>query len=120
MRAALAPHVESPDRPAALDRARRAGRLERAIVNLLDNAVKWSPPGGPSRGARGGRASSTCATTGPGIDDADLPHVFDHFYRAPAARALPGSGLGLAIVRQVVDAARRHGDRRASRRAAGR
>ena len=40
---------------------------------------------------------------GPGIAPDDLPHVFDRFYRAPAARALPGSGLGLAIVRQVVE-----------------
>jgi two-component system, OmpR family, sensor histidine kinase MprB len=39
----------------------------------------------------------------PGISDADLPHVFDRFYRAAAARALPGSGLGLAIVKQAVD-----------------
>jgi len=43
---------------------------------------------------------------GPGIDDEDLPYVFDRFYRARAARGLPGSGLGLAIVRQV---ARAHG-----------
>ena len=39
---------------------------------------------------------------GPGIAESDLPHVFDRFYRAPAARGLPGSGLGLAIVAQVV------------------
>ncbi len=41
---------------------------------------------------------------GPGIDAADLPHIFDRFYRAAAARTLPGSGLGLAIVRQVAEA----------------
>ena len=41
---------------------------------------------------------------GPGIDEADLPYVFDRFYRATAARGLPGSGLGLAIVRQVAEA----------------
>ena len=41
---------------------------------------------------------------GPGIADADLPHVFDRFYRSPAARGLPGSGLGLAIVAQVAKA----------------
>ena len=41
---------------------------------------------------------------GPGIAEADLPHIFDRFYRSPAARGLPGSGLGLAIVAQVVKA----------------
>ena len=41
---------------------------------------------------------------GPGIEAGDLPHVFDRFYRAPAARSMPGSGLGLAIVRQVMEA----------------
>ena len=40
---------------------------------------------------------------GPGIDEADLPHVFDRFYRSASARAMPGSGLGLAIVRQVAE-----------------
>jgi two-component system, OmpR family, sensor histidine kinase MprB len=41
---------------------------------------------------------------GPGIAPEDLPHVFDRFYRSPAARGMPGSGLGLAIVRQVAEA----------------
>ena len=41
---------------------------------------------------------------GPGIDEDDLPYVFDRFYRAPAAGGMPGSGLGLAIVRQVAEA----------------
>ena len=43
------------------------------------------------------------ADRGPGIPQDDLPHVFDRFYRAAAARAQPGSGLGLAIVKQTVD-----------------
>ncbi|HJU48891.1 MAG TPA: HAMP domain-containing sensor histidine kinase [Gaiellaceae bacterium] len=79
-----------------------AGRLERAIANLLDNAVKWSPPGGEIEVAVDG-GEIVVRDHGPGIDAADLPHVFDRFYRAPAARALPGSGLGLAIVKQVAD-----------------
>ena len=41
---------------------------------------------------------------GPGIADADLPHVFERFYRATSARSMPGSGIGLAIVKQVADA----------------
>jgi len=43
----------------------------------------------------------TVADTGPGIDEADRPHVFDRFYRAAESRAMPGSGLGLSIVREV-------------------
>jgi two-component system sensor histidine kinase MprB len=75
-------------------------RLERAIANLLDNAVKWGPAGGPVEVlVRDGRLE--VRDHGPGIAAEDLPRVFDRFYRAPAARALPGSGLGLAIVRQM-------------------
>jgi two-component system, OmpR family, sensor histidine kinase MprB len=78
--------------------------IERAVGNLLDNAAKWSPPGGDVEVAvrPGGRL--TVRDHGPGIDDEDLPHVFDRFYRAPSARGMPGSGLGLAIVRQVAEA----------------
>jgi two-component system sensor histidine kinase MprB len=80
--------------------------IERAIGNLVDNAVKWSPPEGVVRvavsaGAR--EAVFTVADEGPGIPAVDLPHIFDRFYRSPAARAKPGSGLGLAIVRQIAD-----------------
>jgi two-component system sensor histidine kinase MprB len=77
-------------------------RLERAIANLLDNAVKWSPPGSDVE-VRVADGEVVVRDHGPGIDADDLPHVFDRFYRAPSARALPGSGLGLAIVKQVAD-----------------
>jgi signal transduction histidine kinase len=77
--------------------------LTGAIANLIDNAVKWSPEGAPVEvSVRDGTV--TVRDHGPGIDAADLPHIFDRFYRAPAARTLPGSGLGLAIVRQVAEA----------------
>jgi two-component system, OmpR family, sensor histidine kinase MprB len=77
--------------------------IERAVANLLDNAAKWSPPGGDVEvGVHDGTV--TVRDHGPGIDDEDLPYVFDRFYRARAARGLPGSGLGLAIVRQVAQA----------------
>jgi two-component system sensor histidine kinase MprB len=80
-------------------------RLDRAIANLLDNAVKWGPRGGPVEVfVRDGRLD--VRDHGPGIDPEDLPHVFDRFYRSRGARGLPGSGLGLAIVRQVAE---RHG-----------
>jgi two-component system, OmpR family, sensor histidine kinase MprB len=77
-------------------------RLERAVDNVLDNAIKWSPPGGTVE-IRLVDGRLTVRDHGPGIAEADLPHVFDRFYRAAAARALPGSGLGLAIVKQTVD-----------------
>jgi two-component system sensor histidine kinase MprB len=78
--------------------------LERALLNILDNAVKWSPPAGlvTVRLRRGQVWSLEVLDLGPGIAAADLPYVFDRFYRAEAARSLPGSGLGLAIVQQVI------------------
>jgi two-component system sensor histidine kinase MprB len=82
----------------------RPGELERMVVNVLDNAAKWSPPGGTvdtRLRAEPGGCVLTVADTGPGIDEADRPHVFERFYRAPAARRMPGSGLGLAIVAQT-------------------
>ncbi|WP_432190050.1 sensor histidine kinase [Streptomyces sp. Tue6028] len=104
----------------ALERARRRGKhlefesamddwyvlaepasLERAVVNLLDNAVKFSPEGGRVSVSLGsGRL--TVRDEGPGIPPDELPHVFDRFWRSPTARGLPGSGLGLAIVSQTV------------------
>jgi two-component system sensor histidine kinase MprB len=77
--------------------------LDRAVGNLLDNAAKWSPPGGEVEIAVRGR-EVTVRDHGPGIDEEDLPYVFDRFYRARSARGLPGSGLGLAIVKQVAEA----------------
>src|SRR5919197_563146 len=77
--------------------------IERAVANLLDNAAKWSPPGGEIEVAvRGGEV--TVRDHGPGIAEEDLPYIFDRFYRASSERGLPGSGLGLAIVKQVADA----------------
>ena len=77
-------------------------RLERAVANLLDNAVKWSPPGGRVE-VRVADGELSVRDHGPGIAPEDLPHIFDRFYRSAAARGLPGSGLGLAIVRQVAE-----------------
>ena len=78
-------------------------RIQRAVANLVDNAVKWSPPGGAVElELTDGELS--VRDHGPGFADADLPHVFERFYRAEGARGLPGSGLGLAIVRQAAEA----------------
>jgi two-component system sensor histidine kinase MprB len=76
--------------------------IERAIGNLVDNAVKWSPPGGRVLIVVADGEFSI-ADEGPGIPVQDLPFVFDRFYRSTQARSMPGSGLGLAIVRQVVE-----------------
>jgi len=121
-------HDDEPERTVALDqlveravdRARRRGgrtilvdaqpatvtakpqRLLRAVGNLLDNAVKFSPDGSPIEvTVRPGRIQVRDHGLGIGADD--LPRVFDRFHRAVEARSLPGSGLGLAIVRQIVE-----------------
>jgi two-component system sensor histidine kinase MprB len=77
--------------------------LERAITNLLDNAVKFSPPGGTVTVRLVGDRVRI-SDEGPGIAEADLPHVFDRFYRSDKARNTPGSGLGLSIVAQTIKA----------------
>ena len=80
-----------------------ASRVARAVSNLLDNACKWSPTGALVEvDLREGVLS--VRDHGPGFEKQDLPHVFERFYRADRARALPGSGLGLAIVRQAAEA----------------
>jgi len=76
--------------------------LERALTNLLDNAAKWSPPGG-TVAIRLRDGVLTVDDEGPGIAPGDLPHVFDRFYRSEESRSMPGSGLGLSIVRQVIE-----------------
>jgi len=76
--------------------------LDRAVVNLLDNAVKFSPAGGTVLVRLEG-GEYVVVDQGPGIDPADLPHVFERFWRSDGARSLPGSGLGLAIVSQVAE-----------------
>jgi two-component system, OmpR family, sensor histidine kinase MprB len=90
-------------------------RLERAVANLLDNAVKWSPEGAQVLvSVNGGEVM--VRDEGPGFSAEDLPHVFDRFYRSTAARGKPGSGLGLAIVRQVATS---HGGEVVAERAQG-
>jgi two-component system sensor histidine kinase MprB len=78
------------------------GALERAIGNLVDNALKWSPPDGRIRISAGG-GTVEVSDDGPGIPADDLPYIFERFYRSAKARALPGSGLGLAIVSRIAD-----------------
>ncbi|HVB27978.1 MAG TPA: HAMP domain-containing sensor histidine kinase [Mycobacteriales bacterium] len=80
------------------------GRLDRAVANLLDNAAKFSGAYGPVQVSLGGDGTLAIRDCGPGIPEADLPLVFERFYRGDEARGLPGSGLGLAIVAQVAAA----------------
>ena len=83
-----------------------AAGLSRAVLNLLDNAAKWSPPGGSvgvtMRQLDASHAELVVADHGPGIPPQERRLVFERFYRSTTARAMPGSGLGLAIVKKVV------------------
>jgi two-component system sensor histidine kinase MprB len=90
-------------------------RIARAVANLLDNAVKWSPPDGLVEVTLHG-GTLTVRDHGPGFREEDLPFVFDRFHRAASARSKPGSGLGLAIVRQAAEA---HGGFAQARNATG-
>jgi heavy metal sensor kinase len=88
-------------------------RLHQVLANLIDNAVKFTPPGGDVRitpWRRDGEAGVTVTDTGPGIPEEARPHLFDRFFRVDAARARThgGSGLGLAICREIALA---HGGR---------
>ncbi|RSM87566.1 sensor histidine kinase [Kibdelosporangium aridum] len=91
--------------PAAMNG--QPGGLARVVLNLLDNAAKWSPIGGTvyvRLSIVDNCAELTVTDEGPGISEQDRPKVFERFYRATAARSMPGSGLGLAIVAQIVGA----------------
>ncbi len=77
-------------------------RISRAITNLLDNAAKWSPPGGTVE-VSVAAGEVVVRDHGPGIAPEDAPHVFDRFWRASSARGMPGSGLGLSIVKDVAE-----------------
>ena len=78
--------------------------LDRAICNLIGNAVKWTPAGGTAVRVVVANGQVSVSDQGPGIADTDLPRIFERFYRAPAARGTPGAGLGLAIVGGVAQA----------------
>lgn len=84
--------------------------LGRAVLNLMDNAAKWSPEDGTVRidlrPVGEDLVELTVADSGPGIPEDERAKVFDRFYRAIQSRSMPGSGLGLAIVKQVIA---RHG-----------
>jgi two-component system, OmpR family, sensor histidine kinase MprB len=101
--AAQKTRVRAPSTPLQMDLSPAIvegvpARLERAVGNLIDNALKYSPPEAPVEIALHDK-ELTVRDHGPGIAAEDLPHIFDRFYRGAEARGRPGSGLGLAIVR---------------------
>src|SRR5207248_148601 len=86
-----------------------AGAVEQTLANLVDNAIRYSPPGARvalDAAARGEEILFTVTDTGPGIPPEALPRVFERFYRVDSgrARADGGTGLGLAIARHLVEA----------------
>lgn len=102
----LAVSTDIPDAPVPV--RGNGGRLQQLVGNLLDNALKFTPPGGRvavSLAASGNRAVLSVDDSGPGIPPSECELVFRRFWRADAARATPGSGLGLALVRAVATAA---------------
>ena len=92
--------IESHLQPVTIDGV--PARLERAINNLLDNAARHSPPTGVVE-VTVDHDGVTVRDHGPGVDEQDLPYVFDRFFRGTNSRGRQGSGLGLAIVRQVTE-----------------
>lgn len=76
--------------------------IARAVTNLINNATKFTDDS-TDIDVVVTNSSVVVNDRGPGIPDQDLPHIFERFYRATAARSAPGSGLGLAIVKQIVD-----------------
>ncbi|MEM3526394.1 MAG: sensor histidine kinase, partial [Candidatus Jordarchaeaceae archaeon] len=90
-------------------RNQEEGKLKRVFVNLLDNAIKFTPPGGRieiSVEKEADLASVRVADTGPGMSQEQLIHIFDRFYRGSKNSSLAGSGLGLNIARAIVEAHR--------------
>ncbi|MBC7362203.1 MAG: HAMP domain-containing protein [Candidatus Aminicenantes bacterium] len=84
-------------------------KLKRVFINLLDNAIKFTPSGGRIEvtvGVEANLAKVQVTDTGPGISPEQLPHIFDRFYRGSKDDSLPGSGLGLSIVKAIIEAHR--------------
>jgi heavy metal sensor kinase len=82
-------------------------KIQRALSDLVDNAVKYTPRGGEvevAASVQGGRANVTVRDTGAGIFASDLPRIFERFYRGDHSRSQPGSGLGLSLARALLRA----------------
>jgi signal transduction histidine kinase len=97
-------HTPAPGEPDGVVVDGDAGHLEQMVLILLDNAFKYTPPPGEVRlgtHLTGTEVLITVQDTGLGIQNEDLPHVFDRFYRGRNANAADGTGLGLAIAQWI-------------------
>jgi two-component system sensor histidine kinase KdpD len=100
-------HETFPDEPLLIECDQ--GQIEKVVMNLLENAIKYSPPGSALHlhgGAYDGQALFTIRDEGPGLEPGDEERVFDKFYRADRTRSIRGTGLGLSICRAII---REHG-----------
>ncbi len=107
--------LETADTPVVAD----ATRLRQALANLIDNAIKYTPPGGQvlvSTAIRGADAVFTISDTGPGVPEPEQPRIWERLYRGDQSRSQSGLGLGLSLVRAIVEA---HGGRVSMRNAPG-
>ncbi len=97
--------VQTPAEPA--EAVVDAERLQQVVINLVHNAIKFTPPGGGVTvrvEGRGEHVALVVADTGVGIAAGELPRLFERFYKADRSRATSGTGLGLAIVKHLVQA----------------
>ena len=98
-------HLSNPPKTVMIPGDRQ--RLQRVVANLLDNAIKYTPPGGNvslSVAAEEAGAKLEITDTGVGIDEKDIPRIFDRFYRCDKSRSTAGSGLGLSLALAVIHA----------------
>ncbi len=103
----LALVVDGPEEP--IEALVDPDRLHQVVINLVHNAVKFTPPGGSIRVSverREKQAALLVADTGIGVSAVDLPRLFERFYKVDRSRSSPGTGLGLAIVKHIVQAHR--------------
>jgi signal transduction histidine kinase len=98
----LEPHV-----PAGLSLPADRGRLRQVLANLIDNALKYTPPGGRvdiTGLAEADRVVISVADTGVGIPEPDLPRIWERLFRGDSSRSERGLGLGLSLVKAIVEA----------------